>query len=46
MAGGVTDREEHGDIPAPSLVERFGVPGVPIHRVFGVLEKVGTGLSG
>src|SRR5439155_7249156 len=42
VAGAVADREKDGFVLAPRLLEGFGSPGVPIHGVPLVLEKVGA----
>jgi hypothetical protein len=42
MAGGITDRKEEGFVLFLGLLESFLAPGIPIHRVVGVLEKIGA----
>jgi hypothetical protein len=41
MAGTIADTENHRLILLPGLVEGFVAPGVPVHRVAGVLEEIG-----
>ena len=45
VAGGVADREEDRLLLAPRLLERLLAPGIPVHRVVGVLEQVGALLA-
>ena len=46
VAGGVPDREEDRLVLVPRLGERLFAPRVPVHRVVGVLQEVGTGFLG
>ena len=46
VARGVPHRQQHGLVPAAGLVEGFGSPGVPVHRVVGVLAEVRAALGG
>src|SRR6516165_12500734 len=42
VASGVADRKENRFVLPPGLLESFGSPGIPIHRVVSVLEKIRT----
>jgi len=44
VAGRIADREQDRPVLAPRLLEGLRCPGVPVHRVVGVLQEVGTGL--
>lgn len=44
MAGGIADREENRPLQFRGLRQRFRSPGIPIHRVIGVLQEIGTSL--
>ena len=46
VAGGVADREEHRLVLGARLREGVLAPGVPVHRVVGVLQEVRAGLGG
>ena len=46
MAGRVADRQEDRLVLAPRTLERLVAPGIPVHRVAGVLLQVGTRLTG
>ena len=46
VAGRVPDREEDRLLFPPRALERLGAPGVPVHRIRGVLEQVGARLLG
>jgi hypothetical protein len=42
VAGGVADGEKDGPILGCGLQEWLLAPGVPLHRIMGMLQKVGT----
>jgi hypothetical protein len=42
MAGGIADGKEDGFVFLFRADEGFLSPGIPIHRVVGVLEQIGT----
>src|SRR6516162_1607392 len=42
VAGGVANRKKNRLLLLPGLVESLGSPGIPIHRVVGMLEKIRT----
>ena len=42
VAGGVPDREEHGDVPVARAFKCLFAPGVPVDGIVGVLQEVGT----
>ncbi len=42
VAGGVADGKKDGLVLAARLIERLGAPGIPVHRVVGVLQQVRT----
>src|SRR5215470_3481323 len=42
VARGVANRKENRFVLAPRLLESLGSPGIPIHRVVGMLEKIRT----
>jgi len=44
MAGGITNGKKDGLVLCPSLLKGFLTPRVPVHRIIGVLEEVGTDL--
>src|SRR5438046_1310434 len=46
VAGGVADRKEDRLALVPGTLESLRAPRIPVHRVVGVLEKVGAGLIG
>ena len=46
VARGVTDGQQDGLALAARALERLRVPGVPVHRIVGVLQQVGAGLVG
>ena len=43
VAGGIPNREKDGFILVSGLFQRFITPGVPVDRVMGMLQKIGTG---
>ena len=43
VAGRVADREEDRLVLRPGLLQRLLAPGIPVHRVVGVLQQVGAG---
>ncbi len=45
MAGGVTDRKQDRLILRARRLQRLLAPGVPIHRIAGVLLQIGAGLA-
>jgi len=45
VAGGVAHGEHHGAMKAPGCIECLVAPGVPVHRIVGVLAKVGARLK-
>ena len=46
VAGGITDRQQDRLVFAARFFQRFRAPRVPVDRVVGVLQQVGTGLAG
>ena len=46
MAGGVADAQEDRPVQEPGPSEGFGPPRIPLDRVAGVLEEIGTRLPG
>ena len=44
VAGTVSDAQENRLVLFPCPPERRLAPGIPVHRIFGVLEQIGTGL--
>ena len=44
VTGRVTHREQDGLVFVARLLQRFGSPGIPVHRIVRVLQQVGTGL--
>jgi hypothetical protein len=46
MAGGITDREQDRAVRAASFLQGFRRPRPPMHRIVGVLTKIGAGLVG
>jgi len=46
VAGGIADRKQDRLVLAARALQRLGAPGVPVHRVFGMLEEVRAGLVG
>ena len=44
VTSGVANRQEDRAVASLGLGERVGAPGPPMHRVMGVLQKVGRGL--
>ncbi len=46
VAGRVADREQHRLVLAARALEGLVAPGVPVHRVGGVLLQVGGGFPG
>ncbi|MNC85252.1 hypothetical protein D3C83_08420 [compost metagenome] len=46
VAGGIADREQDGLAGLARGRERLRIPGMPVHRVVGVLLQVGRGLGG
>ena len=46
MAGGVADGKEDGLVLGASFLEGLVAPGVPVHGIVGVLQKVGAGFVG
>jgi hypothetical protein len=46
MAGGIADGEKDGLVFARGFLKGFLAPRVPVHRVVGVLKKVGALFAG
>ena len=44
MAGGIADGEQNRSIQLRRLGQGLRSPGIPIHRVIGMLQEIGTGL--
>ena len=42
VAGGIADRKKNRLVLARRRFKRFIAPRIPIHRVVGVLQKIGT----
>ena len=46
VTGGITDRQEDRFLGFARLLNSLVVPGIPIHRIVGVLQQIRTGLVG
>ncbi len=46
VAGGVADRQQDGLVLVPRGGEGLRPPAVPVHRIVGMLQKIGTGFFG
>jgi len=42
VAGGIADRKKNGPVFFPGLFKSLFSPGIPVHRVVRMLEKIGT----
>jgi hypothetical protein len=42
MAGGISDGQEYGFVFLGRFRKSFQPPGIPVHRIIGMLEKIGA----
>ncbi len=43
VAGGIADGKQDGFVLIARELQRLGTPRMPVHRVVGMLQKIGTG---
>ncbi len=45
VAGGITDTHQYRQVFLTSLLKRFFTPGMPVHRIVGMLQQIRTALE-